>query len=342
MKKRRYALVLLPILLTLTACGEGTTDIQGETLPEPATESVTVEESKTLETEEPIAADPVYTVMEALAEAEGILSVETVDHSTPGIDIAALPEGAAEQYRAILEDYTTWEIRYTVASREVTAYAAAPNTYADTNPSLILYARGGNGSFGAATPQGAVSTAFMSGSVVLFPDYGEDDEFGGSDVDNVTFWLDVIPTLGFVDPDEVWLLGESRGGMEGCLTLLRDDAHVIKAAALVSGIYDLPAVWESRPDMREMLTRRIGGTPEDCPEAYAERSAVNFAEKIDTPILLIHSTGDKQAPYAGAEDFAEALAAHGKSYELVTREDESHGLSAREMADVLAWLRANG
>jgi len=314
---KRICTFFVVCLFALTACGKATTDIPEETTYSPVTESVGTEKNEP-ETKETAIVEPVYSTIEALTEVEDILSVKIVDHSFPGIDIATLPEAAAEQYRVLAEDYTTWEIRYTVNSVEAIAYAAAPNTYADTTSSFILYARGGNGSYGAATPQGAVSNAYLLRSVVICPDYSEADEFGGSDVENVTFWMDVIPSLGFVNPDEVWLLGESRGGMEGCLTLLQDDEHIIKAAVLASGIYDLHALWESRTDMREMLTRRIGGTPSDFPEAYSERSAVTFADKIDTPLLLVHSTGDKNVPYTQAEDFAKTLAEHGKTYKLIT------------------------
>ncbi len=314
--------LIVILLCVLTACTEA------EILPDETTVQNIVE--------------PSYDAMEGLTDAESILSVEVKEHIAPGIDVSQLPAEIAEQYRVLMEEYTAWEIQYAVDFRRITAYVAAPNNYTDNTCSVILYARGGNGNFGAVTPQVAAAYAYQSGCIVIAPNYGDEDEFGGSDVANFTFWLDLIPELSFVNPNEVWLLGESRGGMEGCLILLEDHDHIIKAASFISGVYDLHTIYEARPDMRDMLERRIGGSPADCSDEYEKRSAVTFADRINTPILLIHSTGDKQVPYAVAEAFAEELDTGGKTYKLITRENEAHGLTANEMADVIAWLRENG
>ena len=87
------------------------------------------------------------------------------------------------------------------------------------------------------------------------------------------------------------------------------------------------------------LTRRIGGTPDTKPEAYAARSAVTFADQIDTPLLIVHSTGDARAPYEQAKDFAGALESAGKVFEFWTREDNAHTMtSPEEMRSILEWL----
>lgn len=346
MKKIYLQCIAFILLFTFTACGEAGGaghESSEESAKEPALESIT---ESAMETEAEISIQVpsrlFFDSIESLTDAEEILSVERKDHSFPNVDISKLSEEAAEQYRVLLEEYTAWEIRYTVNSTEAIAYAAAPNYYSDDPCPLILYTRGGNGSFGAVSPQMVVSYASQSGCIIIAPEYGEEDEFGGADVENITFWVDVIPELSFVDPDEVWLLGESRGGMEGCLTLRNDRDHVIKAAAFISGVYDLPALYESRTDMREMLTRRIGGTPAECSEEYEKRSAVTFAAEIDTPILLIHSIGDKQVPCKGAVDFAEALADAGNPHDIIIRDNNVHGMKSDEMADIVTWLRENG
>lgn len=67
------------------------------------------------------------------------------------------------------------------------------------------------------------------------------DEFGVADQD-VLFWINHAKELTFANTDRVYLLGESRGGMEVCRALRDAPAGIIKAAASVSGIYDLTAV----------------------------------------------------------------------------------------------------
>ena len=85
------------------------------------------------------------------------------------------------------------------------------------------------------------------------------DEFGGRDIHDVVFWMDIVPKLDFIKKDSVYMIGESRGGMQTCLALRNDDNNIIRAAACISGVYDLTNTYNSRTDMQEMLVRRIGG-----------------------------------------------------------------------------------
>jgi len=294
-------------------------------------------------TSPPIPLAPSFHSFTELEQAPGITSVTPVPLELPaGIDVSALPEESAEQLRILMEEFTVWEIAYTVDGVPVIAYAAAADGYQSGGP-LILYARGGNGSFGANTPMFAASYAYTSGCTVIAPNYREADEFGGADVEDVVFWLDIIPALEFVNSEKVWLLGESRGGMQACLTLLRDESHIVRAAACISGIYDVVNNYEVRTDMREMLRRRIGGSPQQCPEEYEKRSAVTFADQIDTPLLLIHSTGDEKVPYNQAVTFAAELEKYGKSHEFITYENSTHGITtAAMMEEIVQWLQENG
>lgn len=168
------------------------------------------------------------------------------------------------------------------------------------------------------------------------------DEFGGADVNDVVFWMDLADELGFIDRERIYMVGESRGGMQTCLALLEDDENVIRAVACVSGVYDLVNTYEKREDMREMLTFRVGGTPEECPDEYAKRSAVMFADRLDTPLLLIHSTGDAQVPYKQASAFAAELEKYGNKYGFITREDKIHTFaSPMEWQVIFDWFTEN-
>lgn len=135
-------------------------------------------------------------------------------------------------------------------------------------------------------------------------------------MNDVVFWMDLADELGFVDREKIYMLGEWRGGMQTCLALLEDDENIIRAAVCVSGVYDVADTYEKREDMREMLTYRIGGTPEECPDEYVKRSAVTFAEQIDTPLLLIHSTGDEKVSYEHTAAFAAELEKYEKNMSL--------------------------
>ena len=281
---------------------------------------------------------------------EGVLSVEQVRvKAYDNIDLSQFSEEQVETVEKMIDGIVnqtiSYSILYKVDNVKVQAFCSLPVDYLENPRPLLLYCRGGNGSFGAIAEADTAVMSYYGDCVVIATQYRETapgtgkDEFGGEDVKDVLFWIDRAKNLTFADTERIFMLGESRGGMELCLALRDAPAGIVKAAASVSGVYDLPATYLAREDMRQMLTRRIGGTPDTKPEAYAARSAVTFADRIDTPLLIVHSTGDARAPYEQAKEFAGALESAGKVFEFWTREDNAHTMtSPEEMRSILEWL----
>ena len=289
-----------------------------------------------------------YESVEALFEDEDIESVTRVEYDAlASLDFSTLSPAAAEFYRGLMEGILTYRVLYSVDDCTVSAFVSVPQDYTTESYPAIIYNRGGNGNFSSLDATFVANYAYATNSIVIASNYRETrpgngkDEFGGADVHDVVFWIDMIPKLDFLNKDMVYMVGESRGGMQTCLALLEDHKNVIKAAACISGTYDIADSYDSREDMREMLVNRIGGTPEECPEEYAKRSAVTFADKINTPLILVHSTGDAQVPYRQAQAFASALNDSGKVFELTTRENAYHGItSPNELLSIFNRLKA--
>lgn len=288
-----------------------------------------------------------YTNVDALLKNDDITSITKDNYALlSSMDLSKFPEEAATVYREILEDIITYQVLYSVDDCTVSAFISLPKDYETKDYPLVIYNRGGNGNFSALTAESGAVYAHSLNCVVIASNYRETtpgngtDEFGGKDVNDVVFWMDIVPKLEFIEKDSVYMIGESRGGMQTCLALIKDDNNVIKAAACVSGVYDVADIYNSRTDMQEMLVRRIGGTPEQCPEEYQKRSAINFAEQIKTPLIIVHSTGDVKVPYAQAQEFVEALETNGKTVEFITREDDYHCItSSDEIVNIFEKLK---
>ncbi len=351
MKKLISILCMLSLMLEcLIACNGGSTTIEDTLSNGSATAST--DDPTTIETTQKPESDvqiPVtaYATVEQLAEDESITRIETVTHTElDSMDMSQLPANYVTALTGVRDRIRTYEVLYRVDDCTVAAFLSVPDDYTDSTRPLLIYNRGGNGNFGASTALEIAIMAQLTDCVVIASQYRETkpgtgtDEFGGADVADVTFWVDRVKDMGFVDTQRVYMVGVSRGGMQTCLALQADQNHVIQAAVCVSGVYDLAANYESREDMRDMLTRRLGGTPTTVPEAYAARSAVNFAGELQVPILLIHSKGDKQVDYSQATAFAEKLKEAGKTYELITRVTASHGLETiDDWETIMEWLQ---
>jgi dipeptidyl aminopeptidase/acylaminoacyl peptidase len=70
-----------------------------------------------------------------------------------------------------------------------------------------------------------------------------------------------------------------------------------------------------------------GSYPWNTPDLYADRSPLFHADKITTPLLLLHGAVDANVPPGESEQMFTALKMLGRDVELVRFADEDHGIS---------------
>jgi len=247
---------------------------------------------------------------------------------------AQLPAREEFERRRAYQGFECQRLIYLSDGLKVVAYLWKPKETAGRKLPLILYNRGGNRDFGELSPwdKSGFYSYVSNGFVVIGTQYrgvdgGEGrEEFGGSDVHDVLNLLPLAKALGYVDMNNVFLLGESRGGMETYLAL--KNGIPVNAAAVVSGEADLVASGRSRPDMVYNVYRQlIPGFATRGPELLRERSVVAWPEKINAPILILHGTADwRTNPSDQALAVAAKLQAFNKTYELIMYAQDSHGL----------------
>jgi dipeptidyl aminopeptidase/acylaminoacyl peptidase len=245
-----------------------------------------------------------------------------------------LPAREEFERRRAYQGFECQRITYLSDGLKVTGYLWKPADTHGRKLPLILFNRGGNRDFGELSPweQEGFYSYVSNGFVVLASQYrgvdgGEGrEEFGGADVHDVLNLLPLAKALGYVDTSNVFLLGESRGGMETYLAL--KSGIPVNAAAVVSGEADLVASGRNRPEMIYRVYRQlIPDFARRGPELLRERSAVDWPEKINAPILILHGTADwRTSPQDQALAIAEKLQALNKVYELTLYAQDSHGL----------------
>ena len=163
-----------------------------------------------------------------------------------------------------------------------------------------------------------------------------EDRFGGEDMLDVIRLIDFCEKdFPFADMDDFCVVGASRGGMMTYLTAKQDSR--VKRIIAVGAVSDLFGAYEARDDMKEVLRETIGYTPEEAPEEYEERSAIFWPEEIKTPVLLIHSTGDKRVSYQQTQALYEKLK-NSTDCTLITHDDEVHGFHEEDMQTIRDWL----
>ncbi len=189
------------------------------------------------------------------------------------------------------------------------------------------------------------------GYVVLQPEYRGSTGYGADfleaiyqhfgdrayqDVDSAT---DFAIAQGWADPDRLAIFGWSAGGFMTAWTVTQTGRY--KAAIEGAGITDWASfLWTSDISQIDYDAR---WTDED-PEAFRKFSAVDFANKVTTPLLILHGEADRRVPTFQGTEFFQILAARGKTVRMVTYPGSPHFPTLWEqrlnvMQEVTDWLQ---
>lgn len=158
----------------------------------------------------------------------------------------------------------------------------------------FLYLRGGIKNVGKIRPARICQFA-SEGFIVFAPFYrgnqgGEGNEdFGGEDRHDAFAAYMVLKA--HIRVRKIHIFGFSRGGIMALQTAIKFP----DAASIVTwgGVSDMSLTYYERNDMRKMLKRVIGGTPQKFPERYQYRTPLYELESLQTPVLIIHGSKDE-------------------------------------------------
>ncbi len=188
-----------------------------------------------------------------------------------------------------------------------------------------------------------IPTFYVSRGYVFFiPDIPyEIGHPGESAVDAVVPGVLSVVARGFVDPERIGVQGHSWGGYQIAYMLTR--TNLFAAAEAGAPVANMVSAYGgirwgtgmSRQFQYERTQSRIGGSLWEETLRYIENSPVFEADKIRTPLLMMHNDKDTAVPwYQGIEMFM-ALRRLGRPVWLLNYNGEPHGL--RKEANRRDW-----
>ena len=214
---------------------------------------------------------------------------------------------------------------------ESSDYTAPPGDL----PPLLVFIHGG--------PTGATSTTLSwgiqfwtsRGVAVVDVNYGGSTGYGREfrdrlkgqwgvvDVDDCVNAAKYLVYTGQVDAEKLAIRGGSAGGYTTINALTFRD--LFKAGASYYGISDLRVfVGDTHKFESRYLDSLIGPYPER-EDLYHNRSAINFLDQIDAPMILFQGLEDRVVPPNQAELIVEALRRKGRPVAYIPFEGEQHG-----------------
>jgi dipeptidyl aminopeptidase/acylaminoacyl peptidase len=153
-------------------------------------------------------------------------------------------------------------------------------------------------------------------------------QWGVVDVDDCANGARYLVERGDVDGNRLMITGGSAGGYTTlCALTFR---NVFKAGASHFGIGDLETfVADTHKFESRYLDNLVGPYPAQR-DLYRERSAINYMEQLECPIILFQGSEDKIVPPNQSQKMYEAVKAKGLPVAYLEFEGEQHGFRKAE------------
>jgi dipeptidyl aminopeptidase/acylaminoacyl peptidase len=170
-----------------------------------------------------------------------------------------------------------------------------------------------------------------TGFGLAFQESIKEDGWGGREQEDIRTGIEALIGAGVARSGRVGVTGTSYGGYSAWWAITHYPPDLVAAAAPICGMTDLTVDYHAtRPDLRPYSEEMMGGSPDEIPERYHERSPVHFVQDIRGELLIVQGLKDPNVTPENVRVVAQALERTGVSYELLTFEDEGHGISRPE------------
>jgi dipeptidyl aminopeptidase/acylaminoacyl peptidase len=244
-----------------------------------------------------------------------------------------------ETYEAAVNDrnFEFEKLKYLSDGLKVVAYLYKPKKVVGKRLPAIIFNRG-SAIRGDIAPE--LVTFFhrlaSEGFIIVAPMYRQSDggegrdEIGGADINDLMNVIRLAKSLGFIDVNNLFMYGVSRGGMMTYQAIKRD--FPVNAAAVIGAFTDLEALLAANPDAYppSMLKQFWPDFDTRKDEIIKTRSAIYWPEQLDVPLLIMHGGRDKDLSASQSLALAQQLQKLGKVYELIIYAQDNHHLSRNQ------------
>ncbi|MFA7158088.1 MAG: pectinesterase family protein [Kiritimatiellia bacterium] len=165
--------------------------------------------------------------------------------------------------------------------------------------------------------------ALTRGYFIATPDYGSSCWLNAAAEDLSLECIEHVKKTLSIDHNRVYLLGCSMGG-GAALTFAGRHPEKIAAVCDVFGVSDFERLYRSGRYCQS-IAAAYGGTPDEKPEVYRERSGISYIEQLkNIPLLVIHGDKDGTVPFWNSQVLVDKLQAAGGMARLIVVPGKGH------------------
>jgi dipeptidyl aminopeptidase/acylaminoacyl peptidase len=180
------------------------------------------------------------------------------------------------------------------------------------------------------------------GYVVFLPDVRfEVGRPGFASTKSVVPGVQHLIDIGLADPDAICLHGHSWSGYQTAFMVTQ--TNIFKTAIAGAPVGNMTSAYSgirlgsglARQFQYEMTQSRLSGSLWEARDDYIDNSPVFFADKIQTPMLILHGDVDDAVPWEQSIELYLAMRRNGKEAVFLQYRDEPH--HPQTYANKLDW-----
>jgi dipeptidyl aminopeptidase/acylaminoacyl peptidase len=181
-----------------------------------------------------------------------------------------------------------------------------------------------------------ISYYVSNGYLVLTPDIVYTTGYPGqSALKCVLPAIQALVDRGVVDENAIGIQGHSWGGYQ--VAYMATQTNRFKAVAAGAPVADMISAYDGirwgtglpRQFQYERTQSRIGGSLWQYPTRFIENSPIFWADRVQSPVMILHNDGDTAVPWYQGIEFFLALRRLGKEAYFFNYNGQPHGLQNR-------------
>jgi dipeptidyl aminopeptidase/acylaminoacyl peptidase len=166
-----------------------------------------------------------------------------------------------------------------------------------------------------------------TGFSLAFQEAIQEEGWGSQEQQDIRAGIEALINDDIAEPGRIGITGLSFGGYSSWYAITRFPPELVCAAAPVCGMTDLVIDYETtRPDLRPLSERMMGGSPHDVPMRYRVRSPIHYVTNIEGRLLIVQGLRDPNVTPEHVEAIKPGLEAAHVTYDVLTFADEGHGI----------------
>lgn len=207
---------------------------------------------------------------------------------------------------------------------------------------FYFYERNADGLYNYRAPAPSASTInipwFVSNGYLVFDPniYYKTGEPGQSAYNSVVSAAKYLGRMPFVDSTRMATQGQSWGGYQVAYLITR--TNIFRAAGAGAPVANMTSAYGgirwgtglNRQFQYEKTQSRIGATLWERPDLYIKNSPLFAANKVQTPVLIMHNDADGSVPWYQGIEFFTALKRLNKKVWMLQYNGEDHNLVQRK------------